>query len=328
VVRAGLGYRHAVGWSLIIIISEKRMHTSQLDSNALNTLESKDHEPRVYLNGAFLPLSEAKVPVLDRGFIFGDGIYEVVPVYARRLFRWPEHLARLKRSLAKIRIDNPYSDSQWLALIESLIQQHPWSEQFVYLHITRGVAKRDHAFPKASKPTVFAMTSALQAVPQHVRREGVAAITLDDQRWLHCDIKSISLLGNVLARQAAVDADAAECIQFRDGQMTEGSSSNIWLVRHGEVLGAPVDHRILEGIRVGLMETLCHGCGIGFRNAAISREELFQADELLLTSATKEVLAITKVDHKPVGEGKPGPVYHRLYQAAIAANGANPQAIR
>ena len=302
------------------------MHASQLNSSAISATEFNEDETIVYLNGEFLPLSQAKIPVLDRGFIFGDGIYEVVPAYARRLFRWPEHLARLKRSLAKIRIDNPYSDTQWLALIESLIHKHPWSEQFVYLHITRGVAKRDHAFPKSSKATVFAMTSQLQPVPEQLRREGVAAITLDDKRWLHCDIKSISLLGNVLARQAAVDASAAECIQFRDGQMTEGSSSNIWLVRHGEVLGAPVDHRILEGIRVGLMESLCKRCGIAFRSAAISREEIFQADELLLTSATKEVLAITRLDQQVVGNGKPGPIYEQLYRAyqeAIADNGAH-----
>lgn len=277
------------------------------------------HESTVYLNGAFVRLSEAKVPVLDRGFIFGDGVYEVVPVYARKPFRWPEHLARLKRSLAKIRIDNPHHDLQWLNVVESLIAHHPWSEQFIYLHITRGVAKRDHAFPKSSQPTVFAMTSQLQAVPEQQRQDGVRAISLDDQRWLHCDIKSISLLGNVLARQAAVDADAVECIQFRDGQMTEGSSSNIWLVRKGAVIGAPVDHRILEGIRVGLMETLCHQCGIAFSTEAISRDEVKQADELLLTSATKEVLAITRLDGDPVGSGRPGPVYQKLYQAYQAA---------
>lgn len=280
-------------------------------------------ESIVFLNGDFVPLSQAKVPVLDRGFIFGDGIYEVVPAYAGRLFRWPEHLARLKRSLAKIRIENPYTDTQWLSLIECLLKRHPWSNQFIYLHITRGVAKRDHAFPKSAQPTVFAMSSELQALPQAQREAGVSAVTLDDQRWLHCDIKSISLLGNVLARQAAVDADAAECIQFRDGQMTEGSSSNIWVVRKDEVLGAPVDHRILEGIRVGLMQVLCEACGLTYRTAAISREEVFRANELLLSSATKEVLAITKLDGQPIGSGKPGPVYHKLYQAyqqAIADN--------
>lgn len=299
------------------------MQASKAKTTSVDALEAGQDEAIVYLNGEFLPLDQAKVPVLDRGFIFGDGIYEVVPAYSRRPFRWPEHLARLKRSLGKIKITNPYSDAQWLTLIESLIQRHPWPNQFIYLHITRGVAKRDHAFPKDCQPTVFAMTSALQAVPEALRSEGVAAITLDDQRWLHCDIKSISLLGNVLARQAAVDADAAECIQFRDGQMTEGSSSNIWLVRGGEVIGAPVDHRILEGIRVGLIEALCKSCGIGFRTDALSRDEVFQADELLLSSATKEVLAITKLDGRAIADGKPGPVYHKLYQAyqeAIAAN--------
>lgn len=272
-------------------------------------------EAEVFLNGEFLPLSEAKIPVLDRGFIFGDGIYEVVPVYARRPFRWPEHLARLKRSLGKIRIDNPYHDAQWLDLIESLIERHSWSDQFIYLHLTRGVAKRDHAFPKSIQPTVFAMSSELLPVAQDIRQNGVSAISLDDQRWLNCDIKSISLLGNVLARQAAVDANAAECIQFRNDRMTEGSSSNIWLVREGQVIGAPLDHHILEGIRVGLMESLCKECGIGFSTAALSRHEVRQAEELLLTSATKEVLAITRLDGEAVGNGKPGPVYQKLYQA-------------
>jgi D-alanine transaminase len=184
-----------------------------------------DPETWVFLNGAFMPLREAKVPVLDRGFIFGDGIYEVVPAYAGRPFRWAEHLARLKRSLARIRIANPLSDGAWLELVRGLIARHPWRDQFVYLHITRGVAKRDHAFPKDASPTVFAMSSELLPVPAVQREEGVAAVSLDDIRWLQCDIKSISLLGNVLARQAAVDGGAVECIQFRDGFMTEGSSA-------------------------------------------------------------------------------------------------------
>lgn len=269
----------------------------------------------VFLNGEFLPLEQARVPVLDRGFIFGDGIYEVVPSYGGRLFRWPQHLARLKRSLAAIRIDNPRDDAGWTALVQELVDRHPWTDQFIYLQVTRGVARRDHAFPAGVAPTVFAMASELVPVPAAQRDNGVAAVTLPDERWLHCDIKSVSLLGNVLARQAAVDAGAVECVMFRDGFLTEGSASNVWVVRNGTALGAPRDNRILEGIRVGLIDELCASCGLPSETRPVLREEVLAADELLLSSATKEVLAITTLDGKPVGDGRPGPVYRALHAA-------------
>jgi D-alanine transaminase len=273
----------------------------------------------VFLNGEFLPLEQARVPVLDRGFIFGDGIYEVVPSYGGRLFRWPQHLARLKRSLAAIRIANPRDDAGWTALVQELVDRHPWTDQFIYLQVTRGVARRDHAFPAGVAPTVFAMASELVPVPAAQRESGVAAVTLPDERWLHCDIKSVSLLGNVLARQAAVDAGAVECVMFRDGFLTEGSASNVWVVRNGTVLGAPRDNRILEGIRVGLIDELCASCGLPSETRPVLREEVLAADELLLSSATKEVLAITTLDGKPVGDGRPGPVYRALHAAYEAA---------
>ena len=269
----------------------------------------------VYLNGRYLPIEEASVPVLDRGFIFGDGIYEVVPVYGGKPFRWPQHLARLKRSLARISIENPFSDDGWGDLVRSLIERHPWADQFVYMQITRGVAKRDHAFPKGITPTVFAMASEFVPPSRKAIEEGIALISLPDERWLNCDIKSVSLLGNVLARQAAVDAGAFECVMFRDGFMTEGSASNIWLVRDGRVIGPHVDRRILEGIRVGLIEELCRDCGIDFEMRNVLREEVRAADELLVSSATKEVLAATRLDGEPVGDGKPGPVFKRLLEA-------------
>jgi len=275
--------------------------------------------PTVFLNGEFLPLDQARVPVLDRGFIFGDGIYEVVPSYGGRLFRWPQHLARLKRSLAAIRIRNPRDDAGWTALVEELVARHPWTDQFIYLQVTRGVARRDQAFPAGVEPTVFAMASELVPVPAAQREAGVAAVTLPDERWLHCDIKSVSLLGNVLARQAAVDAGAVECVMFRDGFLTEGSASNIWVVRNGTVLGAPRDNRILEGIRVGLIDELCASCGLAAETRPVLREEVFAADELLISSATKEILPVTRLDGRPVGEGRPGPVYRALYQAYQAA---------
>lgn len=278
-----------------------------------------DTEQTVFLNGEFLPLDQARVPVLDRGFIFGDGVYEVVPVYDGRPFRWPQHLSRLNRSLSKVGIANPRDDAGWADLVQALIDRHPWRDQFIYLQITRGVARRDHAFPKGVTPTVFAMSSEFVPVSAAVRHAGVAAVTLPDERWLHCDIKSTSLLGNVLARQAAVEADAFECVMFRDGFLTEGAASNIWVVRHGQVLGPPRDHLVLEGIRMSLMDELCAECGIETRMRPITREDVLSADELLLSSATREVLAITRLDGRAVGSGTPGPVYARLHAAYQAA---------
>jgi D-alanine transaminase len=277
-------------------------------------------EQIVYLNGEFMPLSEAKVPVLDRGFIFGDGIYEVAPAYQGVPFRWNQHLARLKRSLGRIRIVNPLDDDAWTALVGDLLGRHVWRDQFVYLHVTRGVARRDHAFPAADvAPTVFAMSSEFKPVPGQAIEQGISAITLPDERWLHCDIKSISLLGNVLARQAAVDAGALECLMFRDGHLTEGSSSNVWVVIGGRLLAPPRNSLILEGIRYGLLEELSGARGIPFDIRPITREEVLHADELMVTSATKEILPITRLDDRTVGSGNPGPVYRELFDAYQAA---------
>ena len=276
----------------------------------------------VYLNGEFVPLEEARVPVLDRGFIFGDGIYEVVPVYGGRPFRWPQHLARLRRSLAAIGIPDPKDDAGWSGLVEELVRRHPWRDQFIYMQVTRGVARRDHAFPKQVTPTVFAMASELVVPTAEQREQGASLVSLPDERWLHCDIKSVSLLGNVLARQAAVERGATECVMFRDGMLTEGSASNVWVVRGGRVLGAPKDHRILEGIRVGLVESLCEAAAIPLEIRPVLREEVFAADELMISSATKEILAVTSLDGRPVGDGRPGPVWRRLYDAYQAAKAA------
>ncbi len=279
-------------------------------------------EQTVYLNGRFVPIEEASVPVLDRGFIFGDGIYEVVPVYGRRPFRWAHHLARMKRSLARVGIHNPMNDAGWTDLVSQLISRHRWDDQFVYIQVTRGVARRDHAFPPGVTPTVFAMSSEFKQPPAEQREQGVSVISLLDDRWHNCDIKSTSLLGNVLAKQAAVEAGAAECVMFRDGFLTEGSASNFWVVRHGTVFGAPPDNLILEGIRVGLMGELCAAEGIPFEMRRILREEVQAADELMISSATKEILPVTQLDGAPVGDGKPGPVFHKLiaaYQRAKAA---------
>ncbi len=276
-----------------------------------------------WLNGEWTPLEDARVPALDRGFVFGDGVYEVVPVYAGRKFRWAQHLARLQRSLAAVSIRNPHDEAGWTRLVDELVARHPWRDQFVYLQVTRGVARRDHAFPPSDvAPTVFAMTSELVAPPAAQREQGVAAVTLTDERWLHCDIKTTSLLGNVLARQAAVAAGAVECVMFRDGFLTEGAASNIWVVRNGTLFGPPKDNLVLEGIRYGLMAELAPQAGVPLEIRRILREEVHAADELMMSSATKELLPITRLDGRPVGGGRPGPAYAALYAAYQRAKAA------
>lgn len=272
-------------------------------------------DPLVYLNGELTPLSEAKIPVLDRGFIFGDGVYEVIPVYNRKMLRAKQHMARLFRSLAAIRIPNPHTEEEWMALIGKVAHAHPADTQLIYMQVTRGVARRAHAFPADATPTVFIMTNAFTPPDADAVNNGVRCVTTDDLRWMRCDIKSISLLGNVLAAQYAAEHGALEAIQFRDGLLTEGASSNIWIVSKGTVVGPPKDTRILEGIRYGLLEELCATCGIPFASRQITRDEVFAADEVLMTSAGREVLAITSIDGKPVGGGTAGPLFRKLYAA-------------
>ena len=277
-------------------------------------------DPFVYLNGTLTPLSEAKVPVLDRGFIFGDGIYEVIPVYDRKLFRPKQHLVRLFRGLAAVSIANPHTEREWLDLIEEVVQLHPAADQLVYIQVTRGVAKRTHAFPNSEPiPTVFIMSNPLIPLPDAARENGVACVSMEDKRWLRCEIKSTSLLGNVLAAQNAAAHDANETIQFRDGFLTEGSASNVWVVKDGCLIGPPRDNLILEGIRYGLMEELCAADHIPFKVQRISRAEVFAADEVLLSSASKEVLPVVTIDGLAIANGKPGPIYKKLYSAYQAA---------
>ncbi|MBX9869824.1 MAG: D-amino acid aminotransferase [Burkholderiaceae bacterium] len=273
------------------------------------------NDPIVYLNGKLTPISEAHVPVLDRGFIFGDGIYEVIPVYGRKMFRADQHLARLFRSLAAIGIPNPHSKEAWLQLIAQVMDAHPADDQMVYLQVTRGVAKRMHAFPADVVPTVFIMTNPIVLPSAEVRAAGVKCVSMEDKRWLRCEIKSISLLGNVLAAQNAAEHGVTESIQFRDGYLTEASASNVWIVKNGVLLGPPKDNLILEGIRYGLMEELCATLSIPFEARRITRAEVFAADEVLLTSATKEVLAVVQIDDQTIGNGAPGPIYQQLYAA-------------
>jgi D-alanine transaminase len=275
-----------------------------------------------YLNGEWLPLAEAKISVLDRGFIFGDGIYEVVPVYYRKPFRFDHHLARFDRSAREIGLSSPLDSAGWRELVRKLIGTCPQDDQFVYWQVTRGVAKRDFSFPAGTPPTVFAMTTPFTRPTAQQRTQGLKAVTRTDERWLRCDIKSVSLLGAVLARQFATDHGADEVVQFRDGWLTEGSSSNMWVVRSATLIAPPRDRLILEGIRYGFAEELCAATGVPFEVRRLRPEEVASADELMLTSATREILPITVLDERPVGSGRPGPVYAKLraaYDAAIEA---------
>ena len=272
-----------------------------------------------YLNGHYTPLAQAQVSVLDRGFIFGDGIYDVVPVYAGRLFRFDEHMARLSRSLTKIRIPNPYTREEWLERCRILVQAQAAQDQVVYIQVTRGVAPRDHVMPKDIVPTVFMMSNPMKHASAEQRHQGVACITARDFRWERGDIKSTSLLGNVLARQISADHGAMETLMFRDGHLTEAAASNVWVVKEGAVLGPPHSEHVLEGIRYELLRELCADCGLAYNLRPISEDEVLSADEVMLSSATKEVLPVTSIDGQTVGHGalrgKPGPVYARLHEA-------------
>jgi D-alanine transaminase len=271
-----------------------------------------------YLNGEFTTLPHARVSVMDRGFLLGDGIYEVVPAYDGRLFRFAEHMARLERSLAEVRITNPHTPGEWKAIALRLLGEHATAQgagpQSIYLQVTRGVAMRDHTMLEGLKPTAFMMVTTAKLPSAAQRDLGVACITADDFRWRKAHIKSTSLLGAVMARQISADVDAAETIMFRDGQLSEGASSNVWVVKDGAVAGVTRDHLVLEGIRYGLMGELCTEAGIPFDLRRISRDEVTLADELMLSSAGKEILAVSLLDGVPVGNGRPGPIYQKLYQ--------------
>jgi len=267
----------------------------------------------VFLNGEILPIEQAKVPVLDRGFIFGDGIYELVPVYSRVPFRLEEHLARLERSLSEVRIKNPYTRAEWREVIQRLIAAQPFEDQGLYFQVTRGVAKRDHAFPPGVEPTVFAMSSPLVNPPAALVERGAAARSAADFRWQRCDIKSISLIGNCLLRQVSADAGEAETILLRDGLLTEASASNVFIVKAGIIQAPPKSKLILSGITYDVVVELARDAGLPLQLREVAEAEVRAADEIWVTSSSKEILAIVSLDARPVGEGKPGPVFRRMY---------------
>ncbi len=289
-----------------------------------------------YLNGDYTPLKDAKISVLDRGFIFGDGVYEVLPVYAGKLFRFAHHMARLDRSLAELRIPNPLTHAEWQKIAMKLAATQVIDiratvpndgqtaemasvpdafDQIIYIQVSRGVAPRDHVMPPDLKPTVFVMVNPMKLPSAKARAEGVACVTADDFRWEKAHIKSTSLLGAVFSRQISADAGALETIMFRGDHLSEAASSNVWVVKAGKLLGPLKDNLVLEGIRYGLFEELCASVGIPFELRPITKAEVMAADELLLSSATKEVLPVTLLDGKPIGTGQPGPIYAKLYAA-------------
>ena len=284
-----------------------------------------------YLNGEYTPLNVAKVSVLDRGFIFGDGVYEVLSVYNGKVFRFAQHMDRLERSLRECRMQSPHSRDEWQAIATKLIAACAYSmlasgqkvtqntekvnagDYLVYLQVTRGVALRDHVMPQGITPTAFAMCNPMKPASAEQRAKGVVCVTADDFRWDKAHIKSTSLLGAVFARQISFDANANETVMFRDGFLSEAAASNVWVVKNGGVLGVPKDNLVLEGIRYGLIEDICRQQGIGYELRRISRAEVLTADELLLSSATKEVLPVSLLDGKTIGSGSPGPIYQKLY---------------
>lgn len=267
--------------------------------------------PLVYLNGEYLPPQAAKVSVFDRGFMFGDGAYEFLPVFGRRMFRLAQHLERLDNSLRELGIANPLDAAQWRELCRRLIDGVEADDQSIYIHITRGVAPRDHHFPKHVPPTVFAYAQPLPYPTPEQFAHGVAAIVAPDIRWNRCDIKATALLANVMLREQAVQAGAAEAILIRDGFMTEGAACNIFVVQRGVAITPPKSNLILPGITRDLALELMRKTGMPCEERAVRETELRSADEIWLTSSSREILAIVRLDGKPVGTGRPGPAHAR-----------------
>lgn len=277
------------------------------------------YDPVVYLNGEYLPISQAKISVLDRGFLFGDGVYEVIPAYGRHMLRLDEHLQRLQNSLDGIRMANPLPQPQWREILQRLLDNNKAEDQYVYLHISRGVAdKRDHLFPDEVIPTVFVMVSPLLSASRAILEKGIAAVTLDDIRWRACHIKATALLANTLLRQQAEDEGAAEAILIRDGFATEGAASNLFVVKDGVLKTPPVSPLLLPGITRDLVLELALSNGIFIEQCALTQEDLETADEIWLTSSTKEIRSVVQLNGKPVANGKSGPIWDKMiniYQA-------------
>ncbi|MFK5971099.1 MAG: D-amino acid aminotransferase [Candidatus Marithrix sp.] len=265
----------------------------------------------VYLNGEFLPLEEAKISVLDRGFIFADGVYEVIPAYGGELFRLTEHLQRLENSLNSIKLSNPLTEVQWVEVLETIIAKNSGTNQSVYLQITRGPAKRNHNFPEQITPTVFVMSEELKSSPPS---NGVKAIACNDTRWQNCDIKSIALLANILLRNQAVETGATEAILIRDGYVMEGAASNIFVIVDNVAITPPKSQFILPGITRDLILEAMQTAKLPCKEADIPVAQLEAATEIWMTSSTKEIIPIIELDGKPIGTGKPGIVWFQVWE--------------
>jgi D-alanine transaminase len=271
--------------------------------------------PICYLNGEYLPLRDARISPLDRGFLFADSVYEVLPVHNGRMFRFREHFDRLARSLREIRIESPHTHEEWLALLEELIRRNGGVDMYVYVQVTRGVEYgRNHAFPQGVRPSVFAMAAPLPSLTPQMRAQGLRAVTVEDFRWGRCDIKTTALLANVLMKQTAVDAGADEAIIVRDGEVLEGASSSVFVAINGEVFTPPDSRRILPGTTRDAAIEIAGGA-ISVRMRRIAVEELRSADEVWISAATRDVAPITSIDGRPVGSGAPGPLWRRVSAA-------------
>ena len=266
-----------------------------------------------FLNNEYMPLDACHISPLDRGFVFGDGVYELIPVYDRKAFCLQPHLERLAHSLEQVCIQNPYTHKQWQGIIENLIRQSDGADLAVYIQVTRGVALRDHGFPENTSPTVFAMANLLADIAEEQLQKGVALSTVEDTRWQRCDIKVIDLLPNVLAKQSALQANAAEAIMVRDGFALEGSSSNLFVVRDGEVYTHPKDNLILPGVTRDVILELLRVLGLKYHEQTIPENWLHTADELWITNSAKGILAATTVNQCPVGNGTPGKLWKDVY---------------
>jgi D-alanine transaminase len=265
-----------------------------------------------YLNGRYLAVEDAHVSVLDRGFLFGDGVYEVIPAYRGRLFEFEAHLTRLETSLAAVRIDNPHTPEEWRGILAPLLEDG--TDQYVYLQITRGAApKRDHLFPEHVFPTVFAMRSPIPPYPE--RDTGIRAVCLEDNRWHNCHVKAITLLANVLLRQEASECGGAEAILHKNGLVTEGSSSNVFAVLDGVLTTPPLSHEILPGITRAVILKICRENLIACREQLITTDALKQAEEIWIASSVREIVPVIELDGHPVGGGKPGLVWQKVNRA-------------
>jgi D-alanine transaminase len=274
--------------------------------------------PTCFLNGDYLPLREARISPLDRGFLYADGCYEVTPVYGGRPFRFNEHHQRLTRSLREIRMEDPLAREAWRDLYRELIARNGITDKdaYIYVQVTRGAEYgRNHA-PLPDVPrTVFAFASPWPEGRAGWRENGLPAITAQDTRWARCDIKSVSLLANVLLRQAAVDAGATETLLLRDGELTDASASSVHVVMQGELRTPPNSWKLLPGTTRGVIEEVAERAGVKWRSARVPEAELRAADEILLGAATREVQPVTSLDARPVGTGRPGAVWRKLYDA-------------